>query len=488
MVKTLLIFVVDGRSISPEAIVSIVGVTVLVTPLRYSTEGRERTRNARTTMQIRSLDERITAVELECRLCGIPTPLTIAIIRYLKGYGSIAEVQELWQGFSRYCTFHINGLGYILTNHEPSFGLFEQRMLDILSVLDTISTGIRLLAWQAWFPQVPAYLVQQGLPEHELLDTCMHLISNSTAIQPRPVKAFLLSYLPDRWDELFHYAIQRRSGSPEAWIDLIKLLLRSDPPYIDQAWQLAQHMGAINGCGLGQVVALLLRTDYERFASWAREIAGPNSPGNGHDRRAALEALLARDWRSHLDLALAAARTPVASSSWEDAGLQRAGLAALKYYLRPSDYADIAAELALSPHPKIAKQALDMLQTQPFMLARPFFQRCVTEGHIQAALIALIPLITEEWEGRQVYVLSLLAHRSKQIRQQIMGQILKREDAVALVAPFLSHRKAEARLAAVEVLRRAGGDEANDLLASRFNLERSQRVRRVIGETIGLLA
>ncbi|GAB4196302.1 MAG: hypothetical protein OHK0022_13730 [Roseiflexaceae bacterium] len=90
-------------------------------------------------------------------------------------------------------------------------------------------------------------------------------------------------------------------------------------------------------------------------------------------------------------------------------------------------------------------------------------------------------LLARDWPEKRAYVRDVLAHRSKVLRDLAAAWLGSRGEAVLDdLAPVLNHSNADARLAAVEVLKRIGGPRAATLLRVRLDNERSAKVRRAI--------
>jgi Domain of unknown function (DUF4132) len=98
-------------------------------------------------------------------------------------------------------------------------------------------------------------------------------------------------------------------------------------------------------------------------------------------------------------------------------------------------------------------------------------------------------LLEHGWPERQAYMLSLLSHRSKQIRDALIKWLVKEgESMVEPLAPALAHVNGDARLTAVLALQCIGGEQARSLLAARLDVEKSLKVKQAILDTVGVAA
>ena len=98
-------------------------------------------------------------------------------------------------------------------------------------------------------------------------------------------------------------------------------------------------------------------------------------------------------------------------------------------------------------------------------------------------------MLKQSWDGQEDYILSLLAHRFTNIRLRASTWLVAQGQAVVeSISPFLTHRSADARLAAVQTLAKIGGERAHALLAARLDPEKSLRVKEAILDAIGIPA
>src|SRR5262249_26357526 len=130
----------------------------------------------------------------------------------------------------------------------------------------------------------------------------------------------------------------------------------------------------------------------------------------------------------------------------------------------------------------LGKYALDLLKELDFEQSRPMLQRVIAKADTDVALKALGILQEHEWPERRSYLLSLLAHRSKQIRYAQVKWLMKeslltgKEPIIEDIAPYLAHSTADARLTAIDALQSIGGEQAHAMLAARLDVEKSLKV------------
>ena len=431
-----------------------------------------------------SVSERIAAIAEACRKDRYPEPLIAALSHYLAGNLPLARVQQAWQA--------AQGTGYfnpyaVFTTVAQAAGRhlddIDRRMLDLDIAIRMLYRPYGLFCFAAYAPhgpieQVRDYLLSRGLPERDVLAGLAYpaggYLDRGT---PTALGQLVLSYIPQYFNDMLQ-AILQRGWRIEYFVTL---LLSVRPPFIAEAWQTAQQAP---GQSQGACARLLLQADPERFTEWVRQVAGPANPDD-RSRQEALEALLAHDPGRHLDLAVAAAQTPSSASTYWYAGLHIAGLTAA-YQTDPETYWPLLETAAVSPNEGYAAHAVSLLAEAEFERARPVLQECVARGPVSAALAAIKVLLAREWPGRDEYALSLLAHRSKQVRDLVSERLVQYgHAAIRAVAPFLEHRSADARLAAVQVLGRIGGERTRALLAARLDQEKAQKVRQAILDLVG---
>jgi hypothetical protein len=437
-------------------------------------------------MQTISLSERIAAFAEHCRQDNVPAALISAISEYLAGQGSLATVRSHWQQAYAKAPFVRRDL--LSTAAAPCASAlddFDYRLLDILHDTNMLQWNIGAYLHENLVEQTRTHLLARGLSEADFLDICMNQAGMAILMHDAGSGLFKLfsSYIPDRFDELLQSIVRTKQGN--AGVAIMQLLLDQQPPQIDLAWQMAQQLAAHNngwtGSGwTGEAVTLLLATDSARFTPWARELAGPSNSQQPVTRYETLVALLVHNSRAHYDLAITALReTP--ALQWGYFNLQRNVLDTLGDHLPPAEYADLAADLLLSPDAELGRKALALIELLPFAQIEAPLHHCIAEGQVEVARQALMIICKQQPAGLPEYLRDLMSHRSKQIREQALKQLLKQgEVAVDLAAPLLEHRSADTRLAAVELLRRSDSPRTAELLGARLDAERSAKVRQAI--------
>ena len=436
-----------------------------------------------------SSTDRIAVAAEQLRRARYPEAVVDAASRYLAGQGALSTAYQEWRAAVQARHNLAPGTAqhfiHALDPAAAPLDALDRRLLDLALTLGNEYQVIESVVPRGRVAEVCDHLLRQGMTESRLLSLLLryHYRFVDSAGRPTPGGHYLLGYLPERLDDLLQLLRQDPSGTH----DVVHLLLAAAPPAIELAWQLTQAMETEPHVQRARIAALLLAADPERFTDWCRQFAGPGSPVDEQQRLVALEALLAHDRARHLDLAIEAARMPIAAASpWHVADLKNAGMKAV-YEFDPSAAWPLIEEAALSPHVVVRDFAVTLLAGANFAQARPVLQRCVHEGDVRTALKALAVLLKRDWAGRDEWALGLLAHRSRQVREVIAERLAGRgEAAIDTVAPYLSHRSADARLAAVETLQRIGGERARGLLAARLDAEKGQQVRRAILDVVGV--
>ncbi len=435
-------------------------------------------------MQTISLSERIDAFAEHCRQDNVPAALISAISEYLAGRGALATVRSHWQqAYAKAPFVRRDLLSTAATPCTSALADFDYRMLDILHDTKMLQWNIGAYLHENLVEQTRTHLLARGLSEADFLDICMNQAGMAILMHDAGSGLFKLfsSYIPDRFDELLQSIVRTKQGN--AGVAIMQLLLDQQPPQIDLAWQIAQQLAVQNSAWTGAAVALLLATDSARFTPWTREVAGPPNQTQDIARTSALAALLAHDVQAHFDLAAIALReAPLPyKSSYLQSNVLDALIATPDEHLPPAEYIDIAADLLLSPDAALGRKALALIELLPFAQIEAPLRRCVAKGEVEVARQALTIICNQQPAGLPEYLRDLMAHRSKQIREQALKHLLKQgEVAVDLAAPLLEHRSADTRLAAVELLRRSDSPRTAELLGARLDAERSAKVRQAI--------
>jgi len=295
----------------------------------------------------------------------------------------------------------------------------------------------------------------------------------------------LLSSLPTHFEQIY----QTLQGTQNGLLAFIGLLLRAEPARLDEAEQFAQQVQDEDqpySNYLGRCAQMLLVADPARFTNYARTIAGSESTGTPHSRQIALGALLRHDRAAHIDLAVEAARTPPTTQQSWTAYLQTTGLQSA-FTFDPIKYRPLAEELVLSPHPHVAGLAVRLLVKEGIEQACPVLQLCVASGQRDVALAAANALLTDPWNGQQEYALSLLTHPAKKIRDTSGAWLAKQgESIIDHIVQNLTGNSASIRLSAAQTLLQVGGSRVTTLLLGRLEGEKSQEIRQVIIDGVGL--
>jgi hypothetical protein len=350
--------------------------------------------------------DRVTAIANQCTKAGYPPSLVTAITQYLSGQGALSQVQHEWQlALQQKFSPHAWPLMLLSQFADDHLDEVDWRILDILMRNGDVTMFLYRLAHSGPLEQVRDYLVNHGVDEAKILTILLshpyYFISQSG--KPSAAGHLILSYIPHRFNDLLK--LTPHNNYPQ----FIALLLTAQPPYVDLAWQIAQQLPPHTP---GHFVVNLLRADPVRFTAWARRIVGPSSPWLYHTQLPVLRTLIELDPAHHIDLAVQAAQAPVPTRKWDSVELQCVGLEAT-YRFDPVQYLPLVESAAIAPHPTLGKFAVKLLADADFAQARPIWQRCITEGDIEAASEALALLLKHDWAEREAYMLSLLAHRSK---------------------------------------------------------------------------
>lgn len=436
--------------------------------------------------------ERIDTIAKRCREHYNPFPETLinAICQYLAAQGSLPQVKKEWKAAGQITAYPYYRSRFIVVSDASSNSLDELdlRLLDICTATETLGEFFSQIAWYGPVTQARDYLLAQGVIEADIINALIDcrdftLQNKNEERVPTALGQLLLAYIPDQFAEMLK---NLSSGNYSQSSALFTLLLTARPEnYLDMAWQVAQQADPDQ---TDDFAAELLKADPTRFTEWARQIAKTTIKNSQRYHYAVLEALLALDPAQHIDLAVEAAQAPLPTQSWYRAKLQSIGVEAA-YRFDPVKYLPLVEKAATSPNPDLGKHTVQLLKEADFEQARPILQRCVASGDIEAALQALDVLLKHEWPERQQYMLSLFPHRSKQMRDALIGWLVKEgERVIEPLAPTLAHKNADARLAAVQTLQRIGGEQARALLAARLDLEKSLKVKQAILDVVGAAA
>jgi hypothetical protein len=432
--------------------------------------------------------ERINAIAECCRHARYPEPLTLAITDYLSGQESLAEVRPAWEMLCE----KERQFSYFLDLHytRESLDVLDLRLLDICTVTLHAGTFFWIIAWQGPVQQARDHLLSQGFSEQEVLIS----ILQGLGWQRRPgygmsdnaasaLGQLFCSYLP-------HYFefIKETLEDTQSRAAFLRMLLNTQPPFFELAWQVAQTINerevAISSI-LGTCAQRLLACDPDRFTDWARYIAGPTGPADEYSRLVALKALLEQDPARHIDLAVEAVHAPAPTWAYGFEP-QMTGLLAV-YAFDQTLALPLIEATALGQHYILAQHAIKLLVGNKTEQTRPMLQRCVADGRLLVALTALHCLLEQSWDGQQDYILSLLTHPAKKLRDEASAWLAQQGGAIIdAVAPFLIHQDIGARCSAVQTLLRLESERATVLLDDHLKKETSQQVRKAIIDGIGL--
>ncbi len=440
--------------------------------------------------------ERIEAIAAGCRAIRPPLPesLISAMCQYLAGNGSLPVVQQEWQRVAHTASlfspapYYFTPLLHIVRPNVGSLDDMDLRMLDICTVTGAVSAFFSQIAATGPVAQAYDYLLSKGMSEQDILlqvMACYYLLNADQ--KPNALGRLLLKHITQQYSEIRELLFEDNHSRARRFI--FKALLSTRPAgYLDLAGQIAQTVSPEEA---DDYAPALLEAEPARFTDWARQVALATVRSNQPYQHATLKALLRLDPAQHIDLAIEAAHAPLGRQRWDNASLQWLGVQAA-YWLDPVKYLALVEEAAIAPNSYLGKGAVGLLEWGlqkwgNFEQARPILQRCIASGDIEAALKALDVLLKHDWPERQTYMLSLLSHCSKQVREGAIEWLLPQGQAlIDQISPLLADKSAYARLAAVQILVRLGGERARALLAKQREVEKSSSVKQTIVDAIGL--
>ncbi len=427
--------------------------------------------------------ERITLLMEECRKAQYPDTLINALAAYLAGEESLTRVQEEWAALPLKDPSFPESFGILSKTDTDELDKLDRRCLDICIATNHLETILENLPTEPLIKPLFHYLQKQHkeLPP-EVLDFligCYDWMSND---KPTPEGLLLLCYLPEHFPAML--PLMKQHNWNNEYDEFLHLLAWAQPPFADLAWQTVQQ---VPQGFLGDCVAPLLKADAARFREWARQVASPNGPGDETDQVDALLALFEHDFANNTDLAVAIAdgmRT--FSNRWDTRRARQSAITAV-YRSDPAKYRYLLDAAIVEKDYYLYYMALNLLENADLELARPILRHAVEAGAVPAAVSAAKRLLAAESNGRQEYALSLLTHRSKQVRDVAIEWLLPQgKTLIDQVSPLLADKSAYARLAAVEVLVRVGGEYARALLAAQREVEKATSVLQAIVDAIGL--
>lgn len=431
--------------------------------------------------------ERLETIARQCRTrsYAFPESLITAICQYASGEGSLTTIQQEWKAANHITRFLSERFIVISDPNAEQLDEMDLRVLDICIAVGCVDGFFQHISMAGPVEQARDYLLARGTSEPDILRAilaCYQFLDRDE--KPNAVGRLLLTCIPEHFQEMLkNFPTRTWSSSRQGIFRLLMIVQPGD--YLDLAWQVAQT-AQLNE--MDDYAAVLLKADPARFTEWTRQVVKTLFQ-NHENNSAALEALLAHDPARHIDLALEAAHAPLGPYSryrWSNATIQRLGIDAA-YRLDPVKYLSVVEEAAVARSPDLSKHAVELLKDADFEQARPILQRCVASGDIDAALNALDVLLEQQWPERQAYLFSLLSHRSKPLRDALIGGLVKEgESMIEPLAPSLAHPNADARLTVVLALQRIGGERARALLASRLDAEKSLKVKQAILDAVGV--
>jgi hypothetical protein len=428
--------------------------------------------------------ERINLLLGHCREAQYPEPLTTAIQSYLSGEGTLAQVQQEWQTHPLQDPAFPPGFGTLSKTESDELHELDERCLDLCIATGNLDIILDDLSNDAPIEPLYHYLQKQQGQQQQILDYLIGCYDWMSSDKPTPLGRLLLCYLPEHFPAMLPL-MQQHNWNNE-YDEFLELLAWAQPPFADLAWQTVQQ---VPQGYLGDCVSPLLKADTARFRDWARQIASPNGPGTEDDQVDALVALFDYDFANSIDLAEPIASGKRAfSNHWDNRRARQSALGAV-FRCDPAKYLYLVEEAITDKEYYLYDTALDLLENADPELARPVLQHAVLAGSTPAAVIAAKRLFQTAWHGRQDYALSLLTHRSRQVRAVTIDWLLPQgETLVEQVRPLLADKSAFARLAAVEILVRLhlGAERTHALLANQRDIEKSVSVKQAIVDAIGL--
>ncbi|MEO7003676.1 MAG: DUF4132 domain-containing protein [Ktedonobacterales bacterium] len=468
--------------------------------------------------------ERIERIAAACRESSLPEQFIVALVRYLGGLAPLDDVRQEWRAeYLRYPHEFLKTLTETLDRDESGAGIasadednaaqgervrshyrfddVERRILDLclsinekwtqLAVYDEYLRAI--LSRAAPLAEIRDYLVSQGMSEQDFVTRLVAGSSypNKRNVAKTTLHTFLLTYMPDRFQMLADALGQDSRAYHIA--SMIEMFCAAQPPYLDEAWQLVQELEkGNNGSTLLGCMKLLLDADYARFNGWVRRMLEPGVLPGEMFRADVFKLLFPYDPAGHTDLALKLTQEPVTDRHgfvWT----QQAALTAL-FTADPAAWWHLIEQAAPNRYFHMTVIGLIIAELdaeQPRIGAEQGYralQTCIATENNYNISKALTYLLTHEWPGRVDYALSLLPHRSKQMRHLVRNEVVawlvqQSEQDVTIferVAPFTTHKGAAARLAAIEMLGRIDATRARAVFAPLVKVEQSHKARQAM--------
>jgi hypothetical protein len=426
--------------------------------------------------------ERINLLTTHCREAQYPEEFTNSLAAYLSGQAPLARVQQEWQACQPVIVDFASSFSCLCSEHGNGLDELDVRRLDLCIATNHLEMILHDLSNDVPIEAVYHYLQKQQGQLPAILDYLIDCYDWMRGDEPSPLGRLLLCYLPEHFSAMLPLMQQHNWDSE--YSEFLELLAKAKPLYNDLAWQTVQQ---VKPGDLGDCVGPLLKADADRFREWAKLIASPNGPGDESDQVDALLALFEQDFANNIELAEATANgTRTFSRHWNTRRARQAALKAV-YSIDPDKYLYLIDEAVIDKDFYLFHTALNLLENAKPEHARPVLRHAVEAGTVSAAVSAAKQLLETEWDGRQEYALSLLAHRSKQVRDVAIEWLLPQgETLLGQVGPLLAEKSAYTRLAAVEMLARLGGEQARGLLATQREAEKAISVKQAIVDAIGL--
>jgi hypothetical protein len=397
-----------------------------------------------------------------------------------------AELQGRWSNLAPL-------VQHLATHPEVPLDVLDLRLIDICVALNQTHLVLNMIGRSRSVPEVLARLIEQGVGEQELVETCLKSYSLvDRNWQPTALGRVVLSWPPKYEVEWLRVASIAYGWGPNG--SLVALALATNPPRLGLARQLLRQANPY-GSSAVQSVQLLQKADPTGFESWAREAALPPYPTG--TRQGVL--LVAREHAPDLAFELAcqilreappADETPETARrhAWERAQLRSTALD-IAFARAPETYLATVEDVALTDEFwGIGQCAVKLLGKSSYLGAREALRRIVESGGRQARMEALRTVLKSAWPGKIDYALSLLGHRSQLLREEATAWLEgERVDMIPFASPLLDDTHAQTRLAAIAALRRIATPTAHDLLLARLSVEKQARVRWALLDALGML-
>ena len=242
-------------------------------------------------------EERIAAIAERFRSASFPDKVVAAIQDYLSGRGTL----EWWLTGMRVTNeryfLPADALVGLLGSDDTSLDEIDRRLLEVCYATGSERAFIMSVAADGPVEAVRDYLMERGEDEQAVLQRFLdvRLIVVGYGRQPAALDRLLLSYIPDRFDEL----APLWESHPAHAATVMRLLLAVRPPYLELAWRVAEDMIAI-GWGMPAVAPVLLAADRSVFFERLRPELQRYVAATSYNWQTMLDLLLAEDWDGRL--------------------------------------------------------------------------------------------------------------------------------------------------------------------------------------------